>query len=147
MECSNLSRWDFFIERFVCCTTNDEKLSLQCPCSSDFRRFAREFCSKLFAVFIKNLFDNWTHFFCPSVIHVPVKCPRGGGILITLMDPSVGHLNSILARGGGNLNNNFQKSQMPGGCREGDVEASIWPIHYFALKTSCRAPIKFAAKL
>ena len=49
----------------------------------------------------------------------------GWGHLITLMDPSVGHLNSILARGGGNLNNNFQKSQMPGGCQEGDVEASI----------------------
>ena len=31
------------------------------------------------------------------------------------MDPSVGHLNGILARVGGNLNNNFQKSQMPGG--------------------------------
>ena len=31
------------------------------------------------------------------------------------MDPSVGHLNDILARVGGNLNNNFQKSQMPGG--------------------------------
>ena len=30
------------------------------------------------------------------------------------MDPSVGHLNGILARVG-NLNNNFQKSQMPGG--------------------------------
>ena len=26
------------------------------------------------------------------------------------------HLNGILARGGGNLNNNFQKSQTPGGC-------------------------------
>lgn len=35
--------------------------------------------------------------------------------MITGMDPSVGHLNSILARGGGNLNNNFKKSQMPGG--------------------------------
>ena len=34
----------------------------------------------------------------------------------------MGHLNSILARVGGNLNNNFQKSQMPGG---GHVEASI----------------------
>ena len=35
----------------------------------------------------------------------------------------MGHLNGILARvgGGGNLNNNFKKSQMPGG----DVEASI----------------------
>ena len=31
------------------------------------------------------------------------------------MDPSVGHLNGILARVGGNLNNNFQKSQMPRG--------------------------------
>ena len=31
------------------------------------------------------------------------------------MDPSVGHLNGILAWVGGNLNNNFQKSQMPGG--------------------------------
>ena len=31
------------------------------------------------------------------------------------MDLSVGHLNGILARVGGNLNNNFQKSQMPGG--------------------------------
>ena len=31
------------------------------------------------------------------------------------MDPSVGHLNGILARVGGNLNKNFLKSQMPGG--------------------------------
>ena len=38
--------WNVMIsERFVCCMTNEEKLSLQCPCSSDFRRFAREFCS------------------------------------------------------------------------------------------------------
>ena len=27
----------------------------------------------------------------------------------------MGHLNGILARVGGNLNNNFQKSQIPGG--------------------------------
>ena len=39
----------------------------------------------------------------------------GWGHLITLLDPSVEHLNGILARAGGNLNNNFQKSQMPGG--------------------------------
>ena len=31
------------------------------------------------------------------------------------MEPSARHLDSILGRGGGNLNNNFQKSQMPGG--------------------------------
>ena len=42
------------------------------------------------------------------------------------MGPSVGHLNGILARVGGNLNNNFQKSQMPGGLPGGGhVEASI----------------------
>ena len=30
MECSNLSRWDFFfIERFVCCMIHKEKLSIQ----------------------------------------------------------------------------------------------------------------------
>ena len=28
----------------------------------------------------------------------------------------MGHLNSILASGGGNLNKNFQKIQMPGDC-------------------------------
>ena len=50
----------------------------------------------------------------------------GWGHLITRMDPSVAHMNSILARGGGNLNNNFQKSQMPGGVdRRGDVKALI----------------------
>ena len=31
----------------------------------------------------------------------------------------MGHLNGILAQVGGNLNNNFQKSQMPGGCPGG----------------------------
>ena len=36
----------------------------------------------------------------------------------------MGHLNGVLARVGGNLNNNFQKSQMLGGFPGGDVEAS-----------------------
>ena len=31
------------------------------------------------------------------------------------MDPSLGLLSGIFARVGGNLNNNFQKSEMPGG--------------------------------
>ena len=43
---------------------------------------------------------------------------------------SVGHLNGIFDRAGGNLNSNFQNSQMPGGLPGGDVEASIRPIHY-----------------
>ena len=39
----------------------------------------------------------------------------------------LGHLNGILAWVGGNLNDNFQKSQMRGGVAGGgeDVEASI----------------------
>ena len=38
----------------------------------------------------------------------------------------MGDLNGILARVVGNLNSNFQKSQMPGGLPGGgDVEASI----------------------
>ena len=57
------------------------------------------------------MFDNI------SVFYVPVKSPRGGD--------TVEHLNGILALVGENLNNNFQKSQMPGGLSGGDVEASI----------------------
>ena len=37
----------------------------------------------------------------------------------------MGHLNSFSASGGGNLNNNFAKNTMPGGCPGGNVEASI----------------------
>ena len=37
------------------------------------------------------------------------------------MNLSVGHLNGILARVEGNLNNNFQKSQMPGGLPGGGM--------------------------
>ena len=33
----------------------------------------------------------------------------------------MGHLNGIFARVGGNLNNNFQKSQMPGGLPGGGM--------------------------
>ena len=35
----------FLIQRFVCCMTRKENLSIQWPCSSNFRRFAQEFCS------------------------------------------------------------------------------------------------------
>ena len=35
---------------------------------------------ELFAVSLKILFDNWRRFCRPSVIYVPLKCPRGGGI-------------------------------------------------------------------
>ena len=59
----------------------------------------------------------------------------GWGHLITWMDHSVGHLNGILARVGGNLNKNWQKkSSARGFARGGHVEASIWPIHYTYMK-------------
>ena len=37
----------------------------------------------------------------------------------------MGHLNSFLALGGGDLNKHFPKIQMPRGLPGGDVEASI----------------------
>ena len=41
------------------------------------------------------------------------------GHLITWNGPMMGHLNSFSASGGGNLNKNFPKFQMPGGCPGG----------------------------
>ena len=75
--------------------------------------------------------------FPPSFCHFcACKMSLGWGHLITWMDPSVGHLNGILARVGGNLSKKFQKSQMPGGCPGGHVEASIWPIHNVTIHCS-----------
>ena len=75
--------------------------------------------------------------FLPSFCHLcAYEMSPGWGHLITWMDPCVGHLNGIFARVGRNLNNNPQKSQMPGGLPGGggDVEALIWPIHYIPEK-------------
>ena len=58
--------------------------------------------------------------FPPSFCHFcACEMSPGWGHLITWMDPSVGHLNIILARVEENWNNNFQKSQMPGGLSAG----------------------------
>ena len=82
--------------------------------------------------------------FCrPSVIHVHVKCPRGGGIW--LPEWTLVHLNGILARVGGNLNNNFQKLKCPGVAR-GDVETSIWPIHKLPIMYLRKAKTLFCTK-
>ena len=88
-------RWDVFIERFVCCMTRrkaEHSVTLWQRCTplctrrlfvvntlTVFLSFCYIEC-ELFAVFIKILFDNWRRFCRPSVIYVPVKCPRGGGI-------------------------------------------------------------------
>ena len=70
--------------------------------------------------------------FLPSFCHLcACEMSPGWEHLITYMDPSVGHLNGILARVEGDLNNNFRKSQMPRGFFParggggGDVEGSI----------------------
>ena len=54
----------------------------------------------------------------------------GWGHLITWMGPSVGHLNGILARVGGNLNNNFHKVKCPGGCPGGEGMLKLWFDQY-----------------
>ena len=51
------------------------------------------------------------------------------------MDPSVGHLNGIFARVVGNLNNNFHKSQMPGGLPGGaggsfDLTDTLYDLYF-----------------
>ena len=52
---------------------------------------------------------------CAELLSNLLICP-GVGIFKSLeVNLMVGHLNSFLARGGGSLNNNFQKIQMPGG--------------------------------
>ena len=67
----------------------------------------------------------------------------GWRYLITWMDPSVGHLNGILVRVGGNLNNNFPKSQMPGGLPGGMLKLRFeWYINWHHCKMGTwRKPI------
>ena len=64
------------------------------------------------------------------------KVSRGWGHLITWNGPMMGHLNSFSASGGGNFPNIFQKFKCPGGLPGGDVEASIWLVHYAASKST-----------
>ena len=55
-----------------------------------------------------------------SIIKATEKFPGGGGIWSSGMDLwGTGHLNSFSASGGRNLNKNFPKIQMPGGCPGG----------------------------
>ena len=50
----------------------------------------------------------------------------------------MGHLNGILARVGGNLNNNFQKSQMPGGFPGGGGMLKLRFDRYISLRDHLR---------
>ena len=69
--------------------------------------------------------------FLPSFCHLcACEMSPGWGHLITWMDPSVGHLNGILAWVGGNLNNNFHKVKCPGGCPGGEGMLKLWFDQY-----------------
>ena len=116
---NGLNRWDlFFIERFVCCMTkkswafSDLVAAISTAFHETFVRskYGNSFCY-IYKDFVRQL-KAFPPFFCHFCA---CEMSPGWGHLITWMDPSVGHLNGILARVGGNLNNNFQKSQMPGG--------------------------------
>ena len=100
------------LESFTCCMTRKEKLCIQCGIC--FHCFAQEFCS---------LYE---------IIWYLLKFPGVGAFDHLKWTCMMGHSNGFLAWGGGNLNNNFHKSQMPGG----DVEGSIWLIHYNVAKYS-----------
>ena len=56
----------------------------------------------------------------------------------------MGHLNGILARVGGNLNNNFQKSQMPGWL-PGGAMLKLRFDRYIILDEMCRLYGNFAS--
>ena len=62
------------------------------------------------------------------------KFSQGWGHLITWNGPIMGHLNSFLASGEGNLNKNFPKIQMPGGlpgggCLSFDLTGTLDTLH------------------
>ena len=129
-----------FFYRTLCMLHHEKKLRIQFNTLQ--QRFPPLCMRLLFVVYRLTVFLSFRYIykdfvrqlkaFPPSFCHFcACEMSPGWGHLITWMDPSVGHLNGILARVGGNLNNNFQKSQMPGGFPGGGhVEASIWPIHY-----------------
>ena len=61
----------------------------------------------------------WLHTQLPEHNRSYWKVSRGWGHLINWNELIMGHLNSFSASGGGNLNKNFPKFQMPGGCPGG----------------------------
>ena len=132
--CSNLNRWDLFL-------CNALYVAWRRKAEHSVTFVAAICARRLFVVNTLTVFLSFCYIykdfvrqlkvFPPSFCHFcACKMSPGWGHLITWMDPSVRHLNGILARVGGNLNKKFQKSQMTGGvARGGHVEASIWPIH------------------
>ena len=65
-----------------------------------------------------------------SIIKATEKFPGGGGIWSPGMDLWRGIWTAFRPREGGIWTKILQKTQMPGGCPGGDVEASIWLVHF-----------------
>ena len=120
--CSNLNRWDLFLYNALYVAWRrkaEHSVTLQ-------QRFPPLCTRLLFVVNTLTVFLSFCYIckdfvrqlkaFPPSFCHFcACEMSPGWRHLINWMDPNVGHLNGILARVGGNLNKNFQKSQMPGG--------------------------------
>ena len=64
------------------------------------------------------------------MIKATEKFPGGGGIWSPGMDLWWGIWTAFRPREGGIWTKILQKIQMPAGCPGGDVEASIWLVHY-----------------
>ena len=125
--CSNLNRWNFFLKNSLYVARHTKKLwafsdlvaAISAALDETFVRIntLTVFLSFWYVEcgFYKD-FVRQLKAFLTSFCHLcACEMSPGWGHLITWMDPSEGHLNGTLARVGGNLNNNFQKSQMAGG--------------------------------
>ena len=106
---------------------------------------------ELFTVFINKDFVWQLKAFLPFFCHLcACEMSPGWGHLITWMDPSAGHLNGTLARIGRNLNNNFRKSQMSGGCT-GGCPGGCWSFdlcfHCVTVKTLYTEGVPLLSKM
>ena len=72
-----------------------------------------------------------------SIAEATEKFPRGGAHLITWNGPIMGHLNSFLALGGGDLNKNANAGGggLPGGgCLSFDLTGTVVPTGQVLMK-------------
>ena len=125
----HLNRWDFFYRTYVAWHTkkiwafSDLVEAISTALHENFVRskYANSvsqfllYWMQIICCIYKGSFDNWRRFCRPFAIYVPVKCPQGGGIWSPERTLVWGIWMGTLAWVGGDLNNNFQKSQMPGG--------------------------------
>ena len=135
----------FFIERFVCCMTKKSWAFSDLVAAISAALHEKFVCSK-YANSVSQFLLYWMRIICciykdfvrqlkaflPSFCHLcACEMSPGWGHLITWMDLVWGILNGILARVGGNLNNNFRKNLNARRVAQGwgDVEVSIWLIH------------------